>query len=440
MRPPTLLFLLFIVAAVVAGCPRPATHDAGSLLDDGGQALDSGGAVTDAGRDAGAEYDAGAIDSGIPSTCVDVTDAGPIEIAAPWSTLASSGTCATKVTGSLYCWGLQGPTADPEWVCPPDVTECAPSTSRRVATRECSRGKDWTGVTAMRHICGRKGEDLHSCWGSPPLGGHAVDGGNPHAPPGAPLDRSFTMLALTWAQACGIEPTGELWCWGKNDFGQVGDGTTIERVGPVVVGSDVPGWGQVAIGGYRTCALSSEKRLYCWGALDESGAGADLVLVPTEHQAMANDWTRIALNVGTGTCGVKDDGTLWCWGANASGELGDGTTTSRAVPTQEATQRTNWSKVVMGNQHTCATTDEGELYCWGTGPQLGLGAETHVALVPTQEASHATDWTDVAAGPFHTCALKTGGAISCWGHNEYGELGTGDGVRYDVPTPIAPVQ
>jgi hypothetical protein len=134
------------------------------------------------------------------------------------------------------------------------------------------------------------------------------------------------------------------------------------------------------------------------------------------------------------TCAIKNNGTLFCWGLNLSGELGNnsisyGGDAVSLVPVQESTSATDWARVSMGGNHTCAIKTNGTLFCWGSNDhsQLGNnlisdGAMPH-SLVPVQESTSATDWARVSAGAFYTCAIKTNGTLFCWGANDRGQLG-----------------
>lgn len=133
--------------------------------------------------------------------------------------------------------------------------------------------------------------------------------------------------------------------------------------------------------------------------------------------------------------GIKTDGTLWAWGANNEGELGDGTSTTRIVPTQIGTA-TNWKKVVTGAQYTIGLKTNGTLWAWGYNSlgQLGIGT-TFNRNVPTQIGS-AADWIDVDAGVEHALAIKANGTLWGWGSNNNGQLGDATLAIKTVPTQI----
>jgi hypothetical protein len=138
------------------------------------------------------------------------------------------------------------------------------------------------------------------------------------------------------------------------------------------------------------------------------------------------------------TCALKTDGTVWCWGANDKGQLGDGTTTSRAVPAK-VTGLPAVDHISAGAEHMCALTKAGVVYCWGTGDdaQLGVvdagGNKIGNSVTPVKVTLLPGPAQAISAAGKHTCALVSG-AIYCWGENATGELG--DGSTMERPSPV----
>jgi alpha-tubulin suppressor-like RCC1 family protein len=142
---------------------------------------------------------------------------------------------------------------------------------------------------------------------------------------------------------------------------------------------------------------------------------------------------------GSHTCARIVDGTVSCWGSNASGELGDGTMTSRPTPAV-VPDLEGVVALAAGPDHTCAVLASGEARCWGrnTYGQLGDGTTEGPRLVPTP-VSGLTDAIDIAVGDLHTCALRASGAVSCWGRNVSGQLGDGRTIDRAVPGDVLEV-
>jgi alpha-tubulin suppressor-like RCC1 family protein len=136
------------------------------------------------------------------------------------------------------------------------------------------------------------------------------------------------------------------------------------------------------------------------------------------------------------TLAIKPDGTLWAWGANAYGQLGDGTTVSKLIPTQIGTDN-DWATVAAGYYHSLAIKTDGTLWAWGyngTG-QLGLG-DTATRVAPAQVGTDA-DWAAVDAGADHSVGIKADGSPYAWGYNGYGQLGGNFPMDSHVPTLTA---
>jgi len=129
-------------------------------------------------------------------------------------------------------------------------------------------------------------------------------------------------------------------------------------------------------------------------------------------------WTGIA--AGTfHTCGIREGNTLWCWGYPAHGALGTGATTNQDQPQQISKPTAGWTSVTAGYQDSCATRNDGTLWCWGDNDfgQLGIGTTTSMRRPHQVTTPAATGWATVAAGNDHICATHSDGSLWCWGAN-----------------------
>jgi len=237
---------------------------------------------------------------------------------------------------------------------------------------------------------------------------------------------------------CAVRADHTAWCWGNNDQGQLGDGTTMTRLAPTQVGADAD-WFRLSAGGLRTCGLRLDHTMWCWGANGGllGDGGFDAHLVPTQIGTAA-DWATV--DVGKQhSCGIRTDGSLWCWGADDDGQLGVDETLldpgHRALAPLEVDSG-HWDRVAVGSFHTCAVRGDHTLWCWGDNSdgELGTGSEPE-HRVPEQVGS-ASDWTTVSAGVEHTCAVRLDGTLWCWGFNQQGEVGDGTTVTRFVPTQV----
>src|SRR5207253_560701 len=242
--------------------------------------------------------------------------------------------------------------------------------------------------------------------------------------------------------SCALRASGVAYCWGDNGNGQLGDGTTTQRLVPTPVAGSLTFSSLSAGGALETCGVTPAGAAYCWGnnAYGQLGDGTTTErLVPT---AVAGGLTFASVTAGDFfTCAVTTSGAAYCWGAG--GYIGDGTTTQRLVPTSVAGGLTFASvNAAAGTGFTntaysCGVTTSGDAYCWGynTFGTLGDGTTTQ-RLVPNTVAGGLT-FADVRAGGNHTCGVTTRGAAYCWGLNGNGELGDGTTTERLVPMPVS---
>jgi hypothetical protein len=296
------------------------------------------------------------------------------------------------------------------------------------------------------HTCALKGGQVY-CWGRNG-NGQLGDGTytNRITPTlvadGAMGNSGVTAVAAGAFHTCAIK-SGALYCWGYNFYGQLGDGTTTDSSTPVAVTNMGSGVTAVAAGSDHTCALKGGQ-VYCWGYNGRGMLGDGTYtnrITPTlvADGAMGNSGvTAVAAGL-VHTCALKG-GQVYCWGYNSYGQLGDGTRTDRATPAlvaDGAMGNNGVTAVAAGWYHTCAIKS-GALYCWGQNGsgQLGNGTYGGYYTTPVAVTNMGSGAAAVAADLNHTCAIKSG-ALYCWGANSSGELGDGTTTQRTTPTLVA---
>jgi len=239
--------------------------------------------------------------------------------------------------------------------------------------------------------------------------------------------------------ACALLSNGTAKCWGLGESGQRGDGSFgTFALTPVAVNGLT---GAVGLsGGYgHTCALLSNGTMRCWGENREGQLGNGTTAIPGTAQPVIVSGISGATAFTTGayhTCALLGDGTVRCWGRNSQGQLGNGTYTNSSTPVA-VTGLTGVTAISGGGTQTCAVVSDGTVRCWGENEfgQLGNGT-TAPATTPVPVVG-VSGVIDVSAGWRHTCALLGNGTIQCWGQNQFGQLGNGTTTNRTTPVAVS---
>lgn len=274
------------------------------------------------------------------------------------------------------------------------------------------------------------------------------------ATPGAAIDAQSALPAATPASlqlsnvvgvaagaqhTCAVDGAGAVTCWGANASGQLGDGSGADRNLPVPVSGLAGGATAVTTGDGHTCALLGGGGAACWG-LNQSGQIGDGTTttrtLPVGVAGLDSGVTAISAG-GAHTCAIVGGG-VQCWGKNASGQLGDGTLDDHPAPVTVTGLITSAISVAAGAVHTCAALIDGSAACWGGNPkgQLGRDSFTQYSAAPLT-VPNVSGAVAVAGGQDHSCALLGTGTIKCWGLNSAAQIGLGYlGTDYGYVPPL----
>ena len=257
----------------------------------------------------------------------------------------------------------------------------------------------------------------------------------------APMVTSGGEANVDGGQSCALLGDGTVWCWGNDVSGQLGNPTASQggiSTAPVQV-EGLPPAIDVSAGRNFTCAVDSTNNVWCWGdnTFGELGNGnGGLSAVPMKVPGVK------ALQVSAGggqVCALTLAKTVSCWGQGTSGQLGNGATNNSAAPVA-VKKLTNVTAVATGGSHSCALNANGGMFCWGADfyGQLGDGQSGKNTNVDTPVVVSGLDAgvTQIAAGTEDTCAILNGGDLKCWGENQDGQLGNGSSTLADVPTQV----
>jgi subtilisin family serine protease len=267
-----------------------------------------------------------------------------------------------------------------------------------------------------------------------------------NTPTATPTPQPISALDLRAGgfHTCALTAANGVRCWGQNTTGQIGDGSTTNRVAPTDVFGLTVGVTAVSAGGEHTCALTSGGGVKCWGRNNFGQLGDGTTtdsLVPVDVSGLTNGVTAISAG-GYHTCAVLSSGGLRCWGKNGDGQLGNGTTTNSPVPVDVINLGASISSVAAGGSdtqggHTCAVTTGGGAKCWGRNDFGQVGDGTTVAkLSPVDVNGLSSGVAGIGAGRYHTCARTTSGGAKCWGWNISGQIGDGSATTRTSPVDV----
>ena len=230
-----------------------------------------------------------------------------------------------------------------------------------------------------------------------------------------------------------ITTNGDLYCWGWNDHGQVGNGTTNNQYTPVKILSNVS---------YITCsentsaAITTNGDLYCWGRFSGNG-NFNNQLTPVK---ILNDVSYITCSHGAlpYNAAIITNGDLYCWGDNIHGQLGCGTSIGSQYTPVKVLDNVSSIKIgIMSSSiYSAAITTNGDLYCWGDNRygQIGNGSTNEYQTTPVKILSNVSFVNLFFYG--YSAAITTNGDLYCWGNNMCGQIGNGSTENQTIPIKI----
>lgn len=315
--------------------------------------------------------------------------------------------------------------------------EKAPLQPFAPALRTVSAGAD--------HACGVTHAGAAYCWGDNTYGalGAGTISLTPVTTPVAVVGGlSFATVSAGWGFTCGVTTAGVGYCWGANGGGALGIGRadTIPHPTPVPVVGGLT-FAMIDAGAAHACSVTTRGVAYCWGfnQFGELGIGAADTIPHPAPVVVSSGLTYTAVSAGVfHTCGVTTGGAAYCWGLNQFGEVGDGSMTRRAAPVA-VTGGLTFATVGARWYHTCGVTTGNEAYCWGHGGNGELGNDSLGSSSSPVAVAGGLAFSVVSAGGFHTCGVTTDGVGYCWGGSGGGLLGTTASSPVCYISPEGPV-
>jgi len=251
--------------------------------------------------------------------------------------------------------------------------------------------------------------------------------------------------------------------WGDVEIAIGGTGQTARVTGraitPEMIGGE-KGGPMIVAGGSHTMAIRGDGTLWAWGSNEtgRTGIGSTSGNTPTPvhvGNATQQEWIWAYVSAGTShSMGIREDGTLWAWGSNMFGQLGDGSTTTHAVPVPVGSpaqiEDTNWrwAHVAAGSNHAIGIRTDGTLWAWGdqSNGRLGNGLTAGGTVTVPIQIQEGTRWIYATASGVgidvgvHTVGIREDGTLWAWGGNNFGQLGIGTATVQATPIRVGTTQ
>lgn len=312
--------------------------------------------------------------------------------------------------------------------------------------------------------CGLVEDGRALCWGnndSGQLGSNLVGSSRSALPNLVSEELRFRELSTrpSGRHVCGVTDSGDAYCWGRNDFGQIGVGSLDEVEGPKLVVGGLK-FASVAAGWRASCGVTTTGDAYCWGRGEWGQLGDGLATRSTVPTPVTGGHRFQKLDIGSNNlvCGLTTDGKILCWGLDRAGSLGspsheicvrnDGLRLACATTPQLIVSDELFLDVTAGSSFACGLNGYLRAFCWGRNEQGQLGSLTSETC--SQDFAVATPcgrtprpvfgtlrFASLSAGLRHVCGVTLDGDAYCWGQNVSGGLGDGDvGRSSPMPTRV----
>jgi alpha-tubulin suppressor-like RCC1 family protein len=340
-------------------------------------------------------------------------------------------TCGVTTDDRAYCWGYNqfGELGD------------GTTTTRLTPVPVAGTRRFRQVTTGALHSCGLTTDSLAFCWGDNSAGqlgdGTTTQYGVPRPLPVAVAGgRRLRQMQAGYMHTCALTAGSRIYCWGYNHDGQLGDGTTTDRLKPVRIASGLY-FRFVSAGKHHSCALTPTNVAYCWGGnwAGQLGDSTNTNRLTPVHVATTRKFRQ--LDAGHyHTCAVMTTtNRAFCWGDGRGGQIGDGTRKLRFWPRAVA-GGLYFGSVSASENHSCGVTTDYRAYCWGDNSTYGgLGDGTTASSTKPVAVAGGLSFDQLSAGDYHTCAKTAAGKAHCWSRNDVGMLG--DGTTTIRLTPVA---
>jgi prepilin-type N-terminal cleavage/methylation domain-containing protein len=266
----------------------------------------------------------------------------------------------------------------------------------------------------------------------------------------------WIKISVGYLDTCGIASNYQAYCWGYNSYGQLGNNSTTDSPVPVPVITSGVLSGKtivsIAVGQYHTCVLASDDQVYCWGYNVNGQLGNNTftqspVPVAVNTSGVFSGKTIKAISSrGSDTCAIASDNQAYCWGSNGYGQLGNNSVSDSSVPVAVVNSGVLSGKTIAsistGQYHSCVIASDSQAYCWGYNAINGaLGNNSYVnssvpVAVTTSGVLSGKTISSISTGYNHSCVVASDNQIYCWGNGVDGELGNNTTTTSPVPVAV----
>jgi alpha-tubulin suppressor-like RCC1 family protein len=358
-----------------------------------------------------------------------VTDLFPRIMAKPKVAAGFTHTLAIRHDGTLWAWGKN------------DKGQLGRNnTTSYPKPVQVGTDKTWAAVAAGDYVSfGLKKDGTLWSWGANDDGllGNGATSATPRLVPDqvckvsgpACYGNRYVSMSAGAKHVLALKNDGTVWAWGRNPDGELGDGTRTNRFYPTQIYGGDHRWISISAGGFHSVALNKDGEIWTWGSnvYGELGQGDfSSSAYPALESSAGHDWAQIAAGR-YHTIALKKNGSVWGWGDNSSSQLGNGSTTLKfasPAPAQGEGLADDWACIGAGTYASGGIRMNGKIYTWGANDNgvLGNGAIATRTL-PGTIYKNQTDWSSFAMGYMQCFALKTNGFLWGWGNNTDGEVG-----------------
>ncbi len=349
-------------------------------------------------------------------------------------------TCAINKSDDAYCWGTN---TYGQLGIGTAVAQTRPTL--------VSGSLKWASINSGNSVsCGITKTGVGYCWGYGAVG-MLGNGGTTNALVPTAISVTggdlWSQLSVGNVATCGVTTDGRGYCWGINSYGQIGDSTNTTKVTrSQVKGSLV--WKKIETEGFTntfnhetSCGITVDNNIYCWGSnfygeLGDGNPGSGINPIPVKL-LVSKPWSDIEMGA-TFACALTEAGEAYCWGANFNGALGIGSTINQSTPTLVLND-IKWTHLFGGYWANCGLDTQGKAYCWGINNygQVGNGATSTAQTAPALVSGNQV-WIDLGSGSARSCGINQFNQAYCWGNNNLGAGNTTSSLKpWRVSEPLA---